>query len=303
MLKRAKRVYLWRLKHLNKFYLKLLVKELKIGNAHTELSEKEWLKWAKREYNTYTNDDLKLIIAHCVYNEEDFILECLENDLKIVDLDAIHILDGAWCNGGKREPISTDRTFEIIKEFQKKTDIPIYIESHPTNDFWSSEGEKRNYQLKQIEKLFPDKKAYAFIKDADEILLANNGRETYWLKGSLSGWYPDVALLTAYAYNSSVGGDGCRFIPLEFGIHYYTEKTMIIHDAVHNTIIDYNSDDNSKTNVNQITHQIFNFSSYRLINMWQKRSKERLKEKAIFDKFRVTQINNTGNCKCEVNIQ
>jgi hypothetical protein len=41
-------------------------------------------------------DDMKIIIAHCIYDEEQYLEKCLEDDLKINDLDIIHILDGPW---------------------------------------------------------------------------------------------------------------------------------------------------------------------------------------------------------------
>lgn len=283
--------------------LSILIDELKIGNAHKELTIQQWKDWAIKEYYNYTNDDLKLIACHCMYNEQDNIVECLENDLKIVDIDAIHILDGAWKNGGKT-PNTTDNTFNLIEEFKKITDIPIIVESHPTGDYWESEGEKRNYQLKRVEELYPNQKAYAFIKDCDETIESNTGRQTYWIKGSFSGWYPDIGLLSAFGYNSSAGGEGARFIPLGFGIHYYTEKTMIIHDATCTTIVDYNNDmidPHTKTRITQGLHNIFNFSSYRLINRWNIRNKDRLKEKSVFDNFRATQFNNSGKCKYKEN--
>ena len=279
--------------------LRLLIKELKIGNAHAELTEQQWENWAIREYDTYTNDNLKLVMCHCMYNEEDNIESCLENDLKIVDLDAIHILDGAWKNGGKT-PNTTDRTFKIIEKFKRKTDIPIIVESHPTGDYWESEGEKRNYQLKSVEELYPDQRVYAFIKDCDETIESNTGRQTYWLKGSFNTWYPDIALITTFGYNSSIGGDGPRIIPVGFDIHYYTEKTMTLHDATCSVIVDWNNDaidSETKTRVNQGLHNIFNFSSYRIVNRWNIRNKSRLKEKAEFDKFRLTQFNNKDKCR------
>ena len=48
-------------------------------------------------------DKMQIIISHCIYNEEQFFEGVLYDDLKINDLDVIHILDGAWNNydGGK----------------------------------------------------------------------------------------------------------------------------------------------------------------------------------------------------------
>ena len=224
---------------MNKEYLKKLIQDLKIGNPHQTLTEKEWKAWAKREYSNYTDDDLKLVACHTMYNEEDNIRQTIINDLKIVDLDAIHILDGAWKHGGK-SPSSTDKSLSIIKEMQKALDIPIILESHPDGKYWESEGDKRNYQLDRVAELYPGK-TYALIIDCDEELHSNNGRlDNFWFKGSLSKWYPDIALFTAYAHNSSLGGDTPRIIPVGKGIHYYTEKTMVLHDKDHNIIVDYN---------------------------------------------------------------
>lgn len=269
-----------------------------VGNPHKDFTEDEMKKEIDKNYNIYTNDDLRLVVAHCMYNEEQNLERCLNNDLEIIDLDAIHILDGAWENSGAKSPISTDRSFEIIEEFRKKTDIPIILEHYPEKSWWKSEGEKRNHQLKLIQKMFDGTKTYAFIKDCDEVLMANTGRQTFWIKGSFANWYPDIGLLTTYGYNSSIGGDGARFIPLGFDIHYYTEKTMVIHDKDHNILVDYNGDNgNRQITVNQGKHQIFNFNSYRLINNWNIRNKNRMREKSIFDNFRVKQFNNSGNCK------
>ena len=44
--------------------------------------------------------DFKIVVAICAYNDEDFIESTLHSCLDMVDLDAIHIMDGAWVNGG-----------------------------------------------------------------------------------------------------------------------------------------------------------------------------------------------------------
>ena len=281
-----------------------LTEEIKIGHCHEEHNETEWREMAKREYDTYTNDTLKLVACHIIYNEEDNIQKCIEDDMRIVDLDAIYILDGAWEHGGK-EINSIDKTKDIIELMKDKISIPIIYETNPTGQLWKSEGDKRNYAFKRIGELYPDR-TYAFIKDADETLESNTGRcVNYWLKGSLDKWYPDIALLTAYAYNSSIGGDTPRFFPIGYGIHYYTGKTMIIHNANHEIIVDYNNDhesnpENHKTDVHQLMHMIFNFHSYRIVNNWNIRNKARLKEKHEFDMMRGLQYNTDVRCNCEV---
>jgi hypothetical protein len=95
--------------------LKNLIRKSK-PSSHYEITEEQLEEDTKKWYDFYTNDETKLIITHCIYNDEDHIEEVLKDDIMMLEADQIHILDGAWKNGGTNIN-STDRTEEIIKEF------------------------------------------------------------------------------------------------------------------------------------------------------------------------------------------
>ncbi len=248
----------------------------------------------RKEYEA-AKDDIRLIIAHCIYNEEQYFAECLENDLVARDLDAIHILDGAWEHGGSSAH-STDRTYDIVMEFSKRhPDIQIHYETHPNNLIWESEPVKRNYQLKRIEYLYGDKPYYVLVKDGDEILKFNSGKVDQWFKNDLIMWYPmeqNVGLIRAYAYNSQKSGLGVRLIPSKHGIHYYTEESMKVHDKRCNLLMDYNPDREQGN-----ASRLFVWDNVFFVNYWNKREENRLREKHTFDLFRDTQIQASGQCK------
>ena len=287
---------------MNKIYFEKIKYELVQGQPNKVWQDGELETTAKNQYNDYTNDDFHIIIAHTIYNEEQYLEQTLRNDILIEDLDMIHILDGAWKNGGD-SPISTDNTISIIDKIRKETDVKIIYEKNPENTLWKSESVKRNYQLSAIEKLYPNEKYYVFVKDGDESIKFANGRETQWIKGSFAKWYPDVALLDTFGYGSTLGGSGVRFIPSGQGIHYYTEKSMVLHNINHEVIVDYNPNTNTgmpDTFINTFDKcltSVFTFPSVFLVNHFNLRNKERLKEKQNFDNFRVTQRDNLSNCK------
>jgi len=57
----------------------------------------------------------RLIVAMCVYNEEQFIDKTIDSLLaKVRDVDVIEILDGAWKNGGETAK-STDDTKDLVE--------------------------------------------------------------------------------------------------------------------------------------------------------------------------------------------
>ena len=77
------------------------------------------------------------------------------------------------------------------------------------------------------------------------------------------------------------------------GIHYYSERTMVIHDENCDLLINYNPDEGHKGN----PKKVFMFSSIFFVNLWNIRNKKRLQEKDKYIEFRSTQRNNTENCK------
>lgn len=268
--------------------LKSLIKQAR-PPSHYDMTEEQLEEDTKKWYDFYTNDETKLIITHCIYNDEDHIEEVLKDDIMMLEADQIHILDGAWKNGGTNIN-STDRTEEIIKEFAKTSPIPIKFVKNESGKLFESESEKRNFQFDLIQKEFP--KGWLFVKDGDEIIHSNSGRSYLWIKKVLDVAYPNVGLLRAYASESNRYGMSPRFIPIGL-YHYFTEKSMCIHDKNHNLILDYGE------HAKKPSEQTFYIDDMFIVNKYLSRNIERLKEKHEFDVFRDTQEDNVGGCTYE----
>ena len=151
-------------------------------------------KWSKKQFDKkldemrnkfiVSKDKMKLIVAYCIVNEQEFIEKSLYATIKINDIDAIHILDGGWEHGVNAIQ-SDDKTFEIVMNFGQKTGIDIIWVKNPHNKLWSSEPEKRNYQLQDIQKRFGGSPYYVLIRDGDEVIRFSTGRNSVWLKKDL----------------------------------------------------------------------------------------------------------------------
>ena len=256
--------------------------------------------WTQKEVEEVTADfkaqqegfKTKLVVAYTIYNEEQFLEESLENCLIIKDIDGIHLLDGAWKVENQKmgsEPNSMDQTKQIIKNFHiNHPEIKVLYE--PTKRIWNSEGEKRNHQLKSIEKIW-GKQTYAIIKDGDETFEFNTGRRITWLKFELDSMYPALFTVKGYAYNAVTPMNASRFIPLGMGYHYHTEKAMLMHDEKCNILCDYNSGKEFK-----VDRKCLDYEKIRYINHWNVRNHERLVEK---DKYatEVYSFKPYGKCK------
>jgi hypothetical protein len=247
---------------------------------------------AELDYGSYDNikqvrekfltDGIKIIIAHTIYNEEQFIDECLEDDLKINDLDAIHILDGAWEKQGNGSPVSTDDTPEIIYRFQQRhPEIQVIYEV--PKSLWKSEPEKRNYQLDRIRKMF-NEPYYVIVKDGDEFFHHTSGRQNSWLKKDLKQWIdlPDnIGLINCNAWYSDISLLTPRMFPSSRRLHYGTQKSMILHDENHSIVADYNP----RVRNSGDPKICFVYQSMILVNRYTIRNEQRKKEKIPFVKY------------------
>ena len=271
-----------------------LVDEVKFGYPISR-------KWSKKQFNQKLQEvrdkfitagnSIKLVIAYTIYNEEQYIGKSLEECFKINDIDAIHLLDGAWEMGGDSIN-STDKTKQIVLDFAKTSPIPVIFEENPHERLWETESEKRNYQLKRIKEKFGTK-CYALVRDGDEIIRSSTGRNNIWLKKDLVNWYPDIGLILTYAYHSDiVSMIGARIIPMGEGIHYYSERSMIIHDRNCDLLLNYNPNEGNKGN----TERNFVYQSIFFVNLWNIRTSKRLDDKSQFADFQSTQIHNNGKC-------
>ena len=272
------------------------------NNGHILSKKESDAKFTKTENRFLVpKNKMKIIISHCIYNEDQFFEGCLYDDLKINDLDAIHILDGAWQNF-KGDYQSNDKTLEIIKDFTeraKKIDIQVIYEKHPKNKIWESESIKRNYQLDRIREIFgvDNVPYYNILKDGDEFFHHLSGRQNSWLKRFFIDGFnrsDNIGLINANAYYSDIGMYAPRLFPSNRKLHYYTGKSMVIHDENHNIVADYNP-----TIRNSGDPRIcFKYQSIMIVNKFTIRNKQRQKDKIPFIKHIESQ---KGNIPCTFN--
>jgi len=274
----------------------LLKDEIKFGVRDRKLSKRQYEKMLQEQRDIYLvpREKMTFVIAHCIYNDEQFLAQVLEDDLRMNDVDIIHIMDGAWVGYPNGEGESTDGTIDIVLEFidkMKNTGVQVVYESKDgavDGGIWNNESEKRNAQLSAINDIIDDP-YYILIKDGDEFFQINNGRPNMWLKRDMVEWTKDdhnVGIISTYAYYSDWAMHGARFLPPD--VHYYTEKPMIIHDKDCNEIMNYNQDVMTVNN-----ERCFKYSSLNLINHWNMREEERIYGKLKYLK----QGNEHGICR------
>jgi|FLOH01.1.fsa_nt_gi hypothetical protein len=214
----------------------------------------------------------KVVVGLCIYNEEQFIRDTLQDCLKIQDLDAIHILDGAWVDGGTSH-LSTDKTHDIIVKWIIDNDVVVTVERKPDKTLWESESIKRNYQLDRIHQLHGP--SYVLVHDGDELLKFNCGRENIFLKETLSPHYPKLITMKSYSYNGVNDQIGVRVIPTGFDIHYHTDKPMLLHNESCAILVDYNF--HTEPYVDEDSCWPLDIMFY--VNRWNSRDLERVKSK------------------------
>ncbi len=213
--------------------------------------------------------DFKFVVALCIYNEEQFLSDALQSCDNFVDLDGVHILDGAWVHGGDH-PRSTDNSHIIINNYIKShPDIKVTLEY---NKLWRTEGEKRNAQLKRIEEIYGS--AYIMVLDGDEVIKTNSGQTRHWMKHELNGHVQMIGVLKAFARGSKAFLKTPRLIPTKYGHHYHTECPMIIHNKNCELIIDYEWNHSKRNN-----DYLFDFDNFRLINNLNIRGHDRMVQK------------------------
>lgn len=251
-----------------------LKEEIKYSTRDRKLSERQFNELLEEQKMIYLvpREKMTFIIAHCIYNEAQFLRDVLEDDLKFNDVDIIHIMDGAWQGGGDSVK-STDGTIEIIDEFRKKvTPFGISVIYENNNEqVWLNESVKRNVQLDKINHMCPQPH-YTLVKDGDEFVHFHSGRQNLWIKRDMVEWIKspaNVGIINTNAWYFDKNMWGARFLPA--GVHYYSEKPMIIHDEQHQIIMNYNE---GEVKVNP--KRCFKFLSLMFINKWNLRDNERI---------------------------
>ncbi len=112
-----------------------------------------------------------------------------------------------------------------------------------------------------------------------------SGRQCIWLKRDFVKWYDlpiNVGLLNAHSYYGEHDMWGARFFPSNRKLHYFTGRSMVIHDEDHNVIMDYNPE------TLQVDNEVcFKFNSFMLINQWTTRPQQRINQKKSYIKYRL----------------
>lgn len=260
--------------------------EVKYGFPLSKLSKRQYKEKLQEMRDIYLvpKEKMTFIIAHCIYNEEEFFKEVLEDDLKMNDVDIIHIMDGAWGGYPNGTAESTDGTIEIVLDFMKKAKkvgIEVIYESKDLTDggIWKNESDKRNAQLEAIDDIV-DTPYYIMIKDGDEFFHFLSGKQNLWLKRDMVEWLEsprNVGIINANSWWYDEEMLGVRLFPSRNKIHYYTGRPMLLHDVDHNVVMDYNKDTYS---VN--SGRCFKFGSIMFINHWNVRNKERIYKKTSY---------------------
>jgi len=231
----------------------------------------------------------RLIVAMCVYNEEQFIDKTIDSLLaKVKDVDVIEILDGAWKNGGEFSR-STDKTEEIVNQVSLKHHNRCDIVFRATDTIFENEAAKRNHQLEIIEDEYGYEKYSVLVFDADERVSFTTGQFEVWVKDYV-GDLPFIGCLKTYAYSSKKPMYIPRLFPGGHGIHYHNQRSMIVHTGDHSIGIDYNVVMQQRTFgpwfVGQsLSLKIFEIKDFFIVNYWPTRSKERILEKLAYNKF------------------
>lgn len=240
---------------------------------------------------------MKLVAAICGFESEQFLGQTLKN-LAESDIDAVHYMDGSWKNSGMHNDFSTDKTMEILAHFKGNHSIQVFYDAayNPTHGSWFNESQKRNTQLKLIEKLF-GKDTWVLVIDDDEILEPLGGIPLIFKPFLEDQLYPLGTIRTISPPPGPQLAD-CqvmftpRLIKLGEGIHYHTETNMHLHREYCITICDYHNEHNG------IRHKtIFDTPNVQVKNLWMLRNKERLLKKKIYYDHMENPDRIIGSCK------
>lgn len=228
---------------------------------------------------------MKLIAAICGFEEEQLLESTLNSLNKIQDLDAVHFHDGAWLKGGYNQT-SQDMTKKIFDEFPLNCE-KIWTDqiSHPpsfqlTDGFYRSQGEKRNHQLQLLHKYALGEEYYILVIDGDEELIGPKA-EPFKLKPTLRKISGFCGIINAVGYKQDRAMGTLRLIPGGQDIHYHTEKTMRIHDAKCNVIMDY---EHGIKGPNLVV-----LPGLKIENKWQIRNQKRMAVKIDYVQYRQSQ--------------
>lgn len=229
----------------------------------------------------------KLVVCIIAYNEECTITDALKSAL-LIKPDAIQIFDGAWKHGGPTID-STDRMKQRIEIFAEHTEIPVSL-SEPGDAYFEDQSAKRNQAMISIREEFGSD-TWVLVLDGDEEIILPYGPREFDLKKHLEGLESiGLATIRAYAYGEPESFvDGLRLFHLGKKVHYYSERTMTLHDENCQMVQNYDPESVAAKNHTEIpwTNYI-QIKNFHIVNAWINRTQERLRIKDQYYKFRTS---------------
>lgn len=215
-----------------------------------------------------------LIAAICVWNEEQFIRQCIENIIsKLQGISVIEIMDGAWLPFSECYPLSTDKTEEIVLKLQEKYRHLCKIVLRRPAMVFESESQKRNRQLETIQSEYRD--YIVFVMDADELIHSATGQQIFNLDYYMQN-KPDIACVKAYALGSNQHGWTPRLFRGGKKIHYHTNRTMEVHGPNCTPKIPYDVESQKSWGLKP---GMFEITDFVLVNQYARREIDRRFEK------------------------
>ena len=228
---------------------------------------------------------MRLIVNTVFYNEFEFIKPFLDNLRKIRDLWAVELLDGSWSQEKKPTINSTDKSMELIIDWVNNNHVPFEVNYIPSAEIWRTESEKRNHLLKLTEEKYGG--CWIIVLDVDEFIKFPSGLVAIPLMHDLEE-HSNSGIMNVYAYNSVLTLPSIRFIPTQLGIHYHTERAMIIHDKDCKVLMDYNP------KVDYRSKDTWFYPNMFLVNHWTLRNNERQLKKYYYNIYQKYQDRDVG---------
>lgn len=230
---------------------------------------------------------MRLIVNCIFYNESEWIKQFLDRLRQIKDLWAVEMLDGSWQQERKPTFNSTDDSKEQIDKWVKENHVPFEVNYIASTEIWESESVKRNWLLDYTEKKHG--RCWILVLDADEVVKFPNGLVSTTLIPDLNR-QRNSGIINAYAYNSVLTLPSIRFIPSGRGIHYHTERAMILHDKDCKILMDYNP------KVDYRGKETWFYDNMFIVNHWALRNNARQIKKYYYMVYQQHQQKDIG-CK------
>jgi hypothetical protein len=156
-----------------------------------------------------------------------------------------------------------------------------------SSEIWDSESQKRNRLLEITEEKYG--KCWILVLDADEFIKFANGLVAVSLLPDLEK-HSNCGIMNVYAYNSVLTLPSIRFIPTMQGVHYHTERAMIVHDKDCRILCDYNPKSEYRGRNTWFYNTVF------LVNYWTLRNNDRQIKKYYYSVYQNHQDKDVG-CK------